>query len=796
MSRKAKARQKSEPRRGNTGGGSVFGRRSTSISVLIIIAVALVFFWRIIFLGEILTGGDVLAGATIFSDYGKEQLAAGHYPFWNPYIFSGMPLYASMTYNAYIYPSHWLMWLLDNITAGTAPRLTFLFLHYVLAGLGMMFYLRSRRVGHAGAVIGGLAYMVTPHLVGLASIGHGGKVLTAAYIPLILMAAQKLLDTANRRWLALLGLFGGLQFLARHIQVSYYTWLMVGLLLVFYISTRDRRADPAALAGKKTAMLIGAGLLAVALAAVLLLPVGEYSAYSTRTALEGGMGFDQATMWSFHPKELATFLVPSMFGLEGQTYWGTMPFQQASHYVGYVVLCLAAVALIRKRDRSVTFLGLVLALGVFLSFGRHIGPVFRLMYSGLPGFSRFRVPALFLLLAQFAAAGLAGHGASVLLGEGGEEKRGWLRWAIAVAGVGMAVGAVVLLWRGAITHTAVSALMSKHPGVAGRFLREVGTRAARLAARDAGILIAFALATGVMFFVVATRRLKGWLAALLVGGLLVWDVAVVDSRFLHPEKMEPLPRYYPETPAIKFLKEQPGIFRIAPLSREFSSNSWMYHRLESIGGYHPAKLALYEDLLTKVDITNAKLLALLNVKYVVGPTELDHPLFSKVAEGVYENKLVLPRAFLVGEARELTSEGVMLAELSVDSFEPWRYATVLGNLPGPVESAEGSEIEITSYEPEEIRVRADIARPCLLVFSEVYYPPGWKAFVDGAPTEIYRADYAFRSVYLEPGEHIVVMRYVPSTARRGLLISLLAAGLIALTIALPARRSPSRRIRP
>ncbi len=297
-------------------------------------------------------------------------------------------------------------------------------LHYILAGFGMFFFLRSRRVGHGGAVVGAVAFMLTPHLVGLATIGHGGKILAAAYIPLILMAAQKVMDTGERRWVAALALLGGLQFLARHVQVSYYTWLVVGLFLIYRLAARPAPRIAWPVAARRLAGIACAAVLAALLAAVLLVPLREYAALSTRTATGGGMGFEQATMWSFHPREIITFFVPSFFGLANETYWGTMPFQQVSHYMGYFVLVLAAVAVVRKRGHDVAFLAVLFAFGLVLAFGKHFGPLYRLVYETLPGFDRFRVPALFLLLAQFAAAALAGHGASALLGEEGAAATG------------------------------------------------------------------------------------------------------------------------------------------------------------------------------------------------------------------------------------------------------------------------------------------------------------------------------------------------------------------------------------
>lgn len=760
-------------------------RQITLVSVGVIVIAGLVVFRRVLFGGEILAGVDVIAGAAIFEDYAREQMSAGHLPLWNPYMFSGMPFFENTTWNAAVYPSYWLKIALETLPGVQLPRLFFLVLHYLLAGLGMFFFLRSRRVGNAGAVTGSLAFMLSPHLIGLATIGHGGKVLTMAYLPLLLMAAYRLLETGERRWVAILALVGGLQFLARHVQVSYYAWLAVIVLLVFFVATRRRDGEPWPRLSSRAGGLLAAAVLAAAVAAVLLLPLREYTPFSTRAMAAGGIGFENATMWSFHPKEILTFFVPSLFGLANETYWGTMPFQQVTHYMGYVVLCLAAIAVVRKRDRDVRFLTILFLLGLFMSFGRHIGPVYRVIYSGLPGFSRFRVPALALLVSQFSAAALAGHGASVLLGEIGERKEHWTRWAIGTVAVGGAIGAAVLLARSGIAQAATNALLERNPTAAPAQMRELALTAARLAVRDGGILLLFAVATGVSVFVIGTRKLPRIVCAALLLGLVLWDIGIPNARFMEPERMRPLSSYYPVTPAVSYLKDRPGVFRVAPMDQTFSSNAWMYHRIQSIGGYHPAKLRIYNDLLTKVGVGNLKLLAMLNAAYVVTPQEIQHEAFESVAPGLYRNAAALPRIFLIGEAKEFSEPGIMLTEYTIDSFDPSRYANVLGELPGPVESVEGSRARIVSYRPERIEVEAEIARPCLLVFSEVYYPLGWKALVDGEETPIYRTNYAFRSVYLEPGRHSVVMRYESPSLRIGLLITICASILIAVLWALP-----------
>lgn len=766
-------------------------RRTTLISVAVLALIGLVFFWRIVFAGEILTGGDVLAAAAIFEDYANEQMAAGRLPLWNPYIFSGMPFFDSMSWSAFVYPNFWIKLIVEKIPGVQLPRLFFLFLHYELAGLGMFFYLRSRKVGQFGAAIAGAAFMLSPHIVGLATIGHGGKVLATAYLPLVMMAAHRVLETGARRWVAILALVGGLQFLARHVQVSYYTWLAVVVMAVYCLVVMRREGTAAGKLAARGGALVGGVVLAALLAAVLLIPLQAYSDFSTRAAEAGGMGFDNATMWSMNPKELMTFLVPSFYGLANETYWGTMPFQQVSHYVGYAVLCLAALSLLKRRG-SVTFLLILTAVGVVLAFGRHIGPLYRFIYNVLPGFSRFRVPAMALLLVQFALAALAGFGASIVLGETPVERARWKRWAPVLAGVGVVVGLIVVASRSGLATAAGASLMTKHAGVSAAALRGVGIRAAAMAVNDAWVLVVVAAVTGVVVFLAGTRKIPRMVAAVLLIAVVVADVSIVNARFMNPEKMRPLSAYYPESPAVAFLKRQPGVFRIAPLGRGFSSNEWMYHRIQSIGGYHPAKLAAADEFVGRLGVGNLKLLALLNVKYLVGADDLEHPAFTRVAPGVYENLASMPRVFLVGDIKRVRSEGMVLGEVDVDSFNPTVTAALSEELPGPVVSAEGSSARLVSYEPHRIEVTASVAQPCLLVFSEVYYPLGWRASVDGEETDIYRTDYVLRSVYLEPGQHTVVMEYVPTHLRAGALVSLAAALAIAALWAWPTRVSRRR----
>jgi hypothetical protein len=341
--------------------------------------------------------------------------------------------------------------------------------------------------------------------------------------------------------------------------------------------------------------------------------------------------------------------------------------------------------------------------------------------------------------------------------------------------------------RASLADSAAAALIAKHTGAQASVLRSLASKAAGMAFRDAGILVVMSVAAGACVLVAAARRFPAALPALLLLGVTSWDIGLVDARFVHPTRLLPLSSYYPETAAVRFLKAQPGPFRVLPLGEDFGSNAFMYHGLESVGGYHPAKLAAYDAIMDRVGFTNLKLLALLNVKYVIGPEDLGHPAFVRVADGVHEFLGALPRAFPVGRVERVDSEEAALSAFGRAGFDPSTTAVLTDPLPGPVGSVEGASAEIVSSAPGRIEVRASAPQPCLLVFSEVYYEPGWKAFVDGKEARIHRTDYAFRSVYLESGTHSVVMSYAAGTVRRGLLVSVGAALAIAALWAVPSR---------
>ena len=129
----------------------------------------------------------------------------------------------------------------------------------------------------------------------------------------------------------------------------------------------------------------------------------------------GGADYNYATSWSFSPKELLTFIIPSAFGFGGQTYWGNMPFTDYPNYMGIVILALAAIGFVHRRDQLMWFLLGTSILAIFISFGKNMNIIYDLFYSFFPYFNKFRVPAMILILVQFNASVMAALGLNYLL---------------------------------------------------------------------------------------------------------------------------------------------------------------------------------------------------------------------------------------------------------------------------------------------------------------------------------------------------------------------------------------------
>jgi hypothetical protein len=644
--------------------------------------------------------------------------------------------------------------------------------------------------------------------VAVGAFGHGSQIMTAAWLPLLFLLYDRFARRGSFLALAAFAFAAAFQLLRGHVQIVFYSWLALGLYAL-WLAIAAARAKRGAEAARAVAGLAVGLALGFGMSAFLYFPVHEYAKLSVRSAGEGsGAGFEYATSWSFHPKEMLTFVVPSMFGFGGHTYWGTMPFTDYPNYMGIIPLALALYGARRARGAARAYWIGLAALALMVSFGKHVKPLYELLYQHVPYFNKFRVPVMILVLLQFAVAILAALGLDLALspargepssarapGQEGERAArktpsgsgrgqgdlgaGWMRAAI-FAGVG-AVGFVVLLqlFSSSILATASKARPWMNAAAARQALDMATVDALR-----GGILLAAAFAA-----IAFERRgkLTRAAAALLVVGLTAVDLWTVDRKIIDPQlgSRTQYAENFSETPEVTFLRGDTTEFRVLPL--EWNDSRLAAYGIASVLGYHPAKPRLYQAFMDTVGLPNLRVVRLLNVKYVLtdgyypdttGGVVLRHDGTVKV----YEIQGATPRAYVVHRVRPVRDPSTALAFLRAGEFFDPRSEAVWSDpppYPALTQPSVPDSVTRIRYDLNGSEYLVATAAPGLFVQAD-QFDPDWSAAVDGKPAQIHRVNYLMRGIVLPPGVHRVRLRYMPAALAAGIKVSVASVVLALL----------------
>jgi hypothetical protein len=799
-------------------------------SILLLIAAICLLYPELVFQQKVFVAGDVEAAASFASPIQQAMEEENVYPLWNPYLFAGMPSYESLAFNPYVYPVGMITAFLVKFLH--FPNYTWLLFHTFLLGFGVVLLLMEYRVNFLIATAAGILMMWMPNLVAVGANGHGSQASAVAYMPYALLFWDRLWRgkgvLVNASALVILL---GFQMLRAHLQISYYTFALIGLHLLFFgisgviralrggSGTEDtplpflRRfrsgggpsgglvfAQFGSLAAILAVIVVGALLVS----AVLFLPVHDYAQYSIRGASEGGgLDRDYATSWSLHPWECLTFILPFSFGFGKLTYYGYMPFTDYPNYIGLVVLIFSVCAVFIVKTRFVRFLFFVAVISTLVAFGKFFPILYEPLFRYLPYFNKFRVPVMVLIVQQLALVLLFGIGLhAVLKADRTRGQKAALRVVLVSVGIIIVVAISQGYWTDGFPQSIAAKIRSARSSA--QHLED-----ARLAGSMLGKdLFKFSLilfASSIFVYLYFRRTLNNVVLFVLIFVIALLDLYMVSRHILHPEALFGVPQYKlindkqvllkPQAPddVIRALKQDAGYYRVFPMG-DFSTNRYMHFRISSIGGYHAAKLAVYNEFLmafgTALKNDQYGMMHMLNVRYLVAPSPMPEKAFLRPFwQGVdykggrsfiYENVACVPRVFIVDRYQVIPGREALdvLAAGAVD----FSSEVLLEKEPGiqPV-SAQGARASIRKYGLNEIHIDAELPSPAMLVLSEIFYPR-WKVFIDGEPGEIIRANHILRSVALPEGKHDIVFRYDASLLRASLAVSVAATAVALLLL--------------
>jgi len=799
--------------------------KKDGVCIAALLVILYILFFRIITSNMIFSDSGDTAAALSWAVAGKHlEETEKIEPQWFPYVFCGMPSFGSLVFIPrnvnYIQTAIQMVGKFLFLNG----EMSWMVLHYFLGGVFMFLLLRHWRFSHLVSLMGAVTFMLSPYAIGLAEAGQGSKLMALSYLPIVFLLMHTLFERRDLLSLGLLSCALGTLFLTNHVQMVFYVLFVVGLFLLYEIVIDIRHQPVVTL---KKVFLFGIALaVGFALSTYVYFSVREYAQYSIRgagvTGAAGGLDYDYATGWSFHPFELMNFLIPSFFGFRSPYYWGWMPFTESSVYIGIVPIILAILALVYRRNRTTIFFALLSVIMFLISFGKHFPIVFDLLFNYLPYFNKFRTPVMILHLLPFTFGLLAAYGMTLLLDihrhETGVNIAKLKKGLLAALGI---IGAILVLGFLAkdVLYDSLSGFMFEREGELAQLQAQYGQRAGQILEQLKRIrfdlfwsgrevqggeylwngYVRFALFAGAtigLMLLYLNRRVKMTLFSAALVTLLALDLFIIDGNFIHPKPRVAIKQQLDADETVKFLQSDTTLYRIFPLAQLFQSDFYMYHLLQSVGGYSPAKIKIYQEMLDSCMYKgwdrsfplNMNTTNMLNAKYLLSIGKLPEDKFKVVhidqAKGIVTslNLTYLPRAFFVNQALVARNKSEVFETLNSPSFNP-QVQAILEEEPSPVPTKpDTSSVTITSYHAHDIQLEAFTDKPSLLVLSEVYYPPGWKAYVDGKETAIYKTNYMLRSVVVPAGKHIVEFKYYSATYALGLTVSSLGWGISAAMI--------------
>lgn len=739
---------------------------------------------------------------------------------WTQSMFSGMPAYMISFPNRYPF--------LENITKLTDRLINWRIFLLFIGGLGIFVLLRHLGMEPWICFFGAIAFIFSCHWAGLLEIGHNTKFRAIMYIPWVFWAFLRLKAKPGLLSLGLLATFLITQLRENHPQITYYLYLLIGMYWLYelVLSLKQRQMKRF---GLWTLLLVLAfGLTALAVMNPYLSTM-EYSHYTMRGGAEG-LDKAYAQGWSFHPKEILGLIVPDFWGGINQNYWGYMPFTQVYNYFGIVVLAFGVLALWSRHKRLAIFLWLSSLIFTLMSFGSATPALSDLFFKYLPYFNKFRVPSMTLTIVQFNAVILAALGLKSVLDNAGNSS-----WQRRYQSLFWICGAIFILWlifaRSLFAGLPFTTLTEQARYQEANALSQLeNLKALRLdALAKSGVLAFMLLAVSMgLTYLASLKKLKAVFFVFLITLITFIDLWVYTGQHLKAESLHHISARQTQFKLQdydQFLLQDEQNYRIYPFNTNQirAAGEWAYYH-QSIEGYSAAKLKRYDDVLKVINGDGSRdgefirylrgvfqqqsvenptpVMDMLSTKYIIVPDSLPYgsflqnlrPVYYDGQLSIYENLMHMPRAWFARDLEVVESPEAALAALWNPDFDP-AYTAILEQPLEGISEPQRAKVRQSKADLHELAYEYSSDTDALLVLSEVYYPAGWKAYLDGTQTPIYPTNYILRGVRVPAGEHTLKLRFEPESYSRSIKLSLagLSLTLLALAAGLIWRYIPKRK---
>lgn len=792
-----------------------------AIVIVIFAVISFAYFFVPVSQGKILFRHDSQASVGLGQELTQYEQRTGEVTRWTNSVFSGMPTYQiSPSYNSTdglsAVMSAYHLWLPDYVW--------FIFAYL----LGFYILLRAFNFRQSLAALGSIIWAFSSYFLIIIAAGHLWKVMALAYLP-PMIGGVVLAYRGKYLWgFIVTAVFTAFEIKANHVQMTYYYLFIVLFMVIAYLvqAIREKRLQHFF---KASGILIAAALIGIAINISNLYHTWEYQKESMRGKSEltkansanqtsSGLDRDYITQWSYGIDETLTLLVPDAKGgasvplsqnatamakanpeIENMLpqlyeaipqYFGTQPGTSGPVYVGAFVLFLFVLGLFIVKTPIKWALLAATALSILLSWGHNFMGFTNFFLDYVPMYAKFRTVASILVIAEFTIPLLAALALKRIVDEPTVLTKN-IKYVYAslalTAGVALAIALMPSMMGPFVSdqeRQMLSGIQGMTPDVQNMMLSSIATMRGAMVSADAWRSIVIIIIGVAMLLLFKAQKIKAIYLIVGISALCLIDLWQVDKRYLNDEMF--VPKSERDTPQqatatdLQILKDKSLSYRVLNFaSGAFNENNTSYFH-KSIGGYHPAKLRRYQEMIDKYiapemqtamqaiankggvmsEVDGRKLfpiLNMLNAKYFIVPlqgnatTSIQNPYAQ--GNGWFVDKLTY-----VADANAEYA-GVGKIDVSHEAVADKKFEPILGQTQTNDSTA---RVVLTKYEPNNMTYTVNSTKGGVVVFSEVYYP-GWTATIDGQPAELGRVNYILRALNVKAGKHEVVLDFHPTS---------------------------------
>ncbi|MFD2587193.1 YfhO family protein [Croceitalea marina] len=786
----------------------------TNLIVIALFIITALAYFNPVLQGKAIFQSDIAQYKGMAKERNDFKANSGIESYWTNSAFGGMPTY-QLGAN---YPHDYVK-KLDRLIRFLPRPADYLFLYFI----GFYILMLCMKVEYRLAVLGALAFGFSTYLIIILGVGHNAKAHALAYLPMVLGGITLVFRKKYLLGFILTAIAMALEISANHYQMTYYFMLLVLILGLVYLiyAIKDKQLKHFF---TSVGILILAVILGIATNTTSLMATKEYADWSTRgkseltinpdgsaKEIKDGLDRDYITHYSYGITESLDLLVPRMFGgsnhedlgkdskayefLIGQglpptraiefskdlpLYWGDQPGTSAPAYIGVVLFFLFLLGVFLVKRKFVLWLVGGTILSLFLSWGKNFPTLTNFMIDYFPLYNKFRAVSSIQIVLELCVPILGILGLRELF-KSSVKKKAKMN-ALKLSGI-VTGGILVLIFvmKGFFDFESFRDASMVQRGFPEDLMAMIERDREAVYVSDTIRSLIYALLTAGVLFLFLREKLKKNAVVIALGALILFDLVGVNLRYVNKDdfvRARVVERPFQASDLDNAIRQDKEIFRVFDPQEGVNGARTSYFH-QSLGGYHAAKPGKLEDLFEyHLYDNNVEVLNMLNVKYIIQQDD-EGRSFPAVNDDRNGNAWFVQKIEPVNNADE-EIQGLKGLNSKTTAIVNTRSHPRITKLSYEVDSL--ATAKLVDYRPNYLEYKTSNTNEGFVVFSEMHYPKGWAATIDGREAEHIKVNYALRGMKVPAGEHTIVFQFNPEVVKIGSEVALGSNIALALVI--------------